>query len=204
MDVPTVQNIEWIREFKIFTFREELPLFHITRKNLPMNTQDNENDYLKTLPPGTSIYDMTKPMYFSLDELHTIYYDTWDSSTNQWASSHLKGRTIRIIKLAYLGKRKYSIGNLNAFINFLMSNGIDGFIAYDDNGDRWREVYIFKPANSIIFTGELTHNNYDKRLFNENNMQIYPQAAADREQLSLDEHVISSQKLKDLSVRDDF
>jgi hypothetical protein len=117
MDVYNTRNIAMFKTLKVYTFKAGLPLFHITRKNLPINDPE-ENEYLKTLPFGTSIYDLTKPMYFSLDEVHTIYYDTWDLSTKQWASTHLKGYTTQILKLVYSEKEKIKLETYEFLMNF--------------------------------------------------------------------------------------
>ena len=86
-------NEDPLSNLKVFTLKPGLPVFHITKKNLPMNFNGPKDSYLQQLKPGEATVDLNRGIFLSLDEYHTLYYDAWDRETNQWASAHLKGKT---------------------------------------------------------------------------------------------------------------
>ena len=179
------------KKYRIYVIKPNLSIFHITKKNLPINNRYGENPYLLNLKTGESVIDLNLPIFLSLDEDHTIYYDVWDKSTHQWASDHFKGETTKFLKLIDFGKNKPNYST--DLYNFIIDTGLDGWVAYDDYPELWREIYIHKPKDKIIFTEKLKHGYV-------NVPNVYPKEAALREQISLNKHVISSNKLKNLII----
>jgi hypothetical protein len=153
----------------IHQYSAGLMLYHIT----PFSTPENIEDYphLKNVPMGTFTCRLNKGMYFSLSEEHTIYYDSWLKSENQWKSAHLVFQTINKITLIDFNKNK---PNWDVELNkFLLNHQIDGWLAYDDPNDNWREIYLFEPYKHVKFIKELHHDyqNIPKYIYKENDQK---------------------------------
>ena len=180
-------------DLRVFTLKAGMELFHITPKNIPFNTHDGDRSYLLDLPRGKSRFYTEKPLFFSLDEFHTIYYDQWIE--NQWASTHLAVETTDTIKVINFGRNKPYWNE--AMIQYLSDLGIDGWVAYDDNDDLWREIMLFEPRNKMRLVRELNHKYFDHSTIVP---LIYPLDAAEREQTKLNKYVIASTKLLNLII----
>ena len=132
----------------ILDFHPGLKLYHITPLNIPENYDDYP--FLEDLAKDVRYtYDMSNQMYFGLTEHFTKYYDYWDKMRNDWNCAHLMFETKNSLKLVYINKHGDYGGSL--------VEGIDGWIAYDDPFDNFREVLIFQPWEHLIFHSEFIH-----------------------------------------------
>jgi len=180
-------DYKWALSLAVYVMKPGMPLFHITPLNIPFN-QDGERPWLTELAPGAWAMNMDGPIYFSLAEEHTMYYDSWDPALDQWRAAHLQFQTKSILKLIDFGKLTLEYDP--EFDQWLADQGIDGYVHYDFKFDLWREVYLLAPKFNVDFIGELQH---PKTIYQE-----YPAEAKD--QLNLNKHCIGKHKLTDLIV----
>lgn len=144
---------EYGQESKIYVFREGLELFHIT----PIKTDDpdqvEERPWMEDVPIGDYTYNLDGEMFFGLSEKLTIYYDSM--TEGEWNCAHLATSTTSILKLIDYGADK-PMWDEEENIR-LQDLGIDGWVAYDDCNDSFREVLLFHPRGKIGPFQELDH-----------------------------------------------
>lgn len=174
---------------RVYTFRDGLRLYHIT----PIRRDDPdmivERPWLEDIPIGTYTFNLDLPMYFGLAEEHTMFYDS--KIEGEWYSAHLATKSTAVLKLIDYGAHRPSDREA---INFVTPLGIDGWIAYPDPYDNWREVCLLRPRDVIGELMELDHYNYDRP-------GITEYAWKDKDQANLNKSCIGSFRVKDLIVK---
>lgn len=150
--------MESSRTKKVYIFREGLKLYHIT----PIRSHDPDivegRPWMANVPIGQYTYNLDMGMFFGLAEILTMYRDS--RTEDGWESAHLSTVSTKTLKLINYGKDKPMWNDKEH--RRLKNLGIDGWIAYDDPKDAWREVYLFFPRGKIAPFMELDHDEYDR------------------------------------------
>lgn len=188
-----------VRQFDIYELNPGLSLYHITPKNI--GKYHEEYPHLAELPKDVEwSFDKYRPTSFGLCAQFCNYFDTFYPEKKEFA--HLKTKTKKEIRLVDVDVFKPEYNN-GIFYQILTHFNFDGFIAFDDPNDHWREVYIIEP-NKVL---EDVVEYYEPLDFDKETVDGFPHF--DREQQNLEKFTKSKTtqtlpfvlKLKEDSIR---
>ncbi len=146
---------------EILTFKEGLNLYHGTYRKTKESLdelKDSESKYntLQTYADGSCMNDLQYLKFFGVGRNLPNYYIAHNDYTNKCTLKYTTKKTLHLIdvgnklidKLSYL-----LLINKSHKSNELYSE-IDGWIGYDDPGDNWREVCLFRPIECLNLQAE--------------------------------------------------
>lgn len=199
---------------QIYTINAGFNMYHVTSRNLGQDEDDS--DYITNLPYGEYPKSIDHAMYFGITSEFPYYY-----GANEYSRPSLKFTTKRDINLMYVNKNLLD-GELSRALTLSyttycvpttyngtkLSYRIDGWIAFDDGNDTWREIYLFRPNEVLMGEGvPYIHHNITKIKETIKNSKTYPfnniemDILADSIEYTRDVEILANVATKELSMR---